>query len=84
MVKLYIRVIPNAKNSEVTGKEGGVWKLRLAAPPIEGRANEELLEFLSKKLDVPKSLINILKGHASRQKILDIPGGIEDIEERLA
>ncbi len=83
MAKITIRVIPNAKKSEVVGKEGGAWKIRLAAPPIEGRANEELVGFLSELLDTPKSAIDILRGHGSRLKTLDIPGNIHDIEERL-
>jgi len=84
MAKLTIRVIPNAKSSEVAGKENGVWKIRLAAPPIEGRANKELIDFLSDKLDTPKSTIRILRGQNSKCKTLDIPGNAQDIEERLA
>jgi hypothetical protein len=56
----------------------------LAAPPIEGRANQELVDFLSDRLDVPKSTIEISRGHNSKIKTLDIPGNILDIEERLA
>lgn len=83
MAKLTVNVIPNAKKSEVVGREGNSFKIRLAAPPIEGKANEELIEFLAKALDIPKSTINIIKGLGSRLKTLEIPGNIEDIKERL-
>jgi hypothetical protein len=83
MAKLIVSVIPNAKKSEVVERQGGTWKIRLAAPPIEGRANAELVDFLSDKLDLPKSLIQIRKGLGSKTKTLEIPGNINDINERL-
>jgi hypothetical protein len=83
MSKLSIRVIPNASKNEVAGKEGGTWKIRLAAPPVDGKANEALVEFLSDVLDVPKGAIEIVRGHASKQKILEVPMAIQDIEAAL-
>jgi hypothetical protein len=83
MAKLTVNVIPNAKKFEVVGRAGNSFKIRLAAPPLEGRANEELIEFLAEALDIPKSTINIIKGLGSRLKTLEIPGNIEDIKERL-
>ena len=83
MAKLTVNVIPNAKKSEVVGRTGNSFKIRLAAPPLEGRANEELIEFLAEALDIPKSTIIIIKGLGSRLKTLEIPGNIEDIKERL-
>ncbi len=84
MSKISVRVIPNASKTEVAGKEGNTWKIRLAAPPVEGKANEELVEFLADRLDVPKSSIAILKGQGSRQKLLDVPLSLDDIENGLA
>lgn len=83
MAKLNIRIIPNASKTEVVGKEGGAWKIRLAAPPVDGKANAALIGFLSGLLDLPKSLIEITKGQASRHKTVEMPGNIQDIEERL-
>jgi len=80
MARLSVRIIPNASKTEVAGKEGATWKIRVSAPPIEGRANEALVDFLSDVLDVPKTSIQIIKGYSSKQKILDIPGNIQDLE----
>lgn len=84
MTKLSVRVIPNASKNEVAGKDGGTWRIRLAAPPVDGKANDALIEFLSDVLDLPKSDISIIKGHASKQKILDIPLAPTDIEVALS
>ena len=83
MARLSVRIIPNASRTEIAGREGATWKIRLAAPPVDGKANEALIEFLSDILDVPKSSIQIIKGHSSKQKILEIPGNIKDIEVLL-
>lgn len=68
IVELYIA--PRAKVSKVAGLHGGYPKIALAAPPIEGRANEELVRFLSQLLDVPKSTIELLRGATSKRKSL--------------
>ncbi|MFZ6015522.1 MAG: DUF167 domain-containing protein [Patescibacteria group bacterium] len=68
-----VRIIPNAKQTEVIGFEGKTLKVRVAAPAIEGKANKELLRFMAELCDCAPSEIEIIKGHASKQKILDIP-----------
>ena len=78
MSKLSIRVIPHATRSEIVGREGQTWKIRLSAPPIEGKANEALIRFLADALDVAPSQINIIKGLGSRQKIVEVPMNVED------
>lgn len=83
MSKLSIRVIPNASTSEVAGRDGQTWKIRLAAPAIEGKANEALIRFLADALDVAPSMIEILKGHGSKTKIVDVPLIEADVIERL-
>ncbi len=72
-MKLSVRIIPNAKKTEVVGYEGQTLKVRLSAPPIEGKANLELIRFMAKLCDCAPSEIEILRGHSSKQKILDIP-----------
>jgi uncharacterized protein (TIGR00251 family) len=74
-MKLTVRVQPNAKTSEIAGCADGVWKIKLKAPAIEGRANEELIAFLAKKMGVAKSEIEIVRGKTSRVKVLRIPNG---------
>lgn len=84
MSRISIRVIPNASKSEVVGKDSGVWKIRLAAPPVDGKANEALIRFLADVLDLAPSQIDIVKGHTSKQKILEVPMNIGDIEDLLS
>lgn len=67
-VEIIIRVVPNAKKTEAVGVENGVLKLRLAAQPIEGRANEELVAFFSKSFKLAKRDIEIVSGELGRNK----------------
>jgi uncharacterized protein (TIGR00251 family) len=71
-VTLLVHVQPNAKRSEVAGMHGGRLKIRLAAPPADGKANAELIGFLSKYAGVPKRDIEIVRGETSRQKTVVI------------
>ena len=66
-----IKVIPNAKHTELIKTDTG-YKARLTAPPVDGKANEALIELLSKEFDVPKRDIEITKGQASRNKTVII------------
>ncbi len=72
-MKLSVRLIPNAKKSEIAGWEGQTLKIRVSAPPIEGKANDELVKFLAEILDCAPSEIQILKGATSKNKLLDVP-----------
>lgn len=83
MSRITVRVIPNASKTEVAGREGATWKIRLAAPPVDGKANDTLIRFLADVLDVAPSQIEILKGHSSKTKILSVPMVEEDVVERL-
>jgi uncharacterized protein (TIGR00251 family) len=69
---LKIKVIPNSKQNLLVGWEEDVLKIRLKAVPDKGKANDELISFLSKILDIPKNHIQILNGHTSRLKKLQI------------
>jgi hypothetical protein len=73
MKRITIRVQPNAKKSEVVGCIDGVWKIKLKAPAIEGKANEALIKFLAKKIGVAQSEIEIVRGKTARTKILKLP-----------
>ena len=78
-VRLAIRLTPGAKKNQIEGAEtdsaGKHWlRVRIAAPPIEGKANEALIKFLSKRWRIPKSAVEIASGAASRNKILTIRG----------
>ena len=72
--RIRVRVQPNARSNEVLGFQEGVLRLRVSAPPREGRANRALIELLSEALKVPKSSVRILRGHTSREKLVAIDG----------
>ena len=73
-VEIWVQVHPNARRNEVQGEKDGVWHLKIAAPPVKGRANQELINFLSDVLQVSKSNLAIEKGLSSRRKLIDIRG----------
>ena len=74
-VLLLVSVMPNAKRTEVDGLHDGALRIRLAAPPIEGRANEALVAWLARSLGIPKRSVELLRGESSRRKqvALDVP-----------
>jgi uncharacterized protein (TIGR00251 family) len=73
-VILELHVQPGAKRSEFAGEHGGRIKLRLAAPAVEGKANEALVEFLAAYFGVPKRCVRIVAGLKSRQKRVSVEG----------
>jgi uncharacterized protein (TIGR00251 family) len=72
--KLSLRVYPSAISNEVMGFADGALRLKISAPPTKGKANKELITFLSQKLGVGKSSLTIIKGHTSRNKVIAIDG----------
>lgn len=74
-VLLSVRVQPRASTSEVSGPYGDrAVKIRVAAPPVDGAANEELIAFLADLFDVPSRGVTLVRGHGSRTKQLQIRG----------
>ena len=71
---LAIKAIPNAPRSEVVGWLGEALKVKVHAPPVEGRANEVLCEFLADTLGLPRRAVTVLRGDTSRQKLIRIQG----------
>ncbi len=77
-----IHLAPNAKKNEITGFDSqGILKVKVTARPVEGKANEALIELLSKKLRLPKSAINIKQGLTSKNKLVEIKGLLKLPEE---
>ena len=70
--RLEVKVIPGASRDEVAGTMGTAVKIKLRAPPVEGRANEALVEFLAEHLGLPRRAIALERGDTSRQKLLRI------------
>jgi uncharacterized protein len=71
---LLVRVQPRSSRDQVTGTHGDALKIRLTAPPVEGKANQALKKFLAKQLDTSPANIEILTGHTSRQKRVRVAG----------
>ena len=83
-VRLDIVVQPRSSRSEVAGRIDGAIKVRVNAPPAEGKANEECVRVLARFFDVPKSAVRILAGASGRKKVVEIDGlDAADIERRL-
>jgi uncharacterized protein (TIGR00251 family) len=79
-----VRVVPRASRSESAGEHGGALKVRVAAPPVEGAANEELTRFLSKVFGVAARDVEVLSGHASKSKRVRVHGAKASDLLRLA
>jgi uncharacterized protein (TIGR00251 family) len=81
---LAVRVIPRARRTEIAGRRGDALLVRLAAPPVDGAANEALLAFLSDRLGVARRRLTLLRGAASRDKVVDVEGmAAEEVRRRL-
>jgi uncharacterized protein len=85
VARLRVRVQPNARRAEVGSWENGVLRVRVAAPAIEGRANNALIELLSDALGVPRREISVVVGASGRDKLIEIAGlDLVEVEQRLA
>jgi uncharacterized protein (TIGR00251 family) len=71
---LVIQVVPRASRSEVVGEHNGLLRIRVAAPPVDGAANDELIRMLAKQFEVPRSAVSIIGGHNNRLKQVRIKG----------
>jgi uncharacterized protein len=78
-----VRVVPRASKSAIAGEHDGALKVRVAAPPVEGAANDELVRFLAREFDVPTRDVEIRSGHASKTKIVRVCGATAEQLLRL-
>jgi uncharacterized protein (TIGR00251 family) len=76
-VRIEVHAKPRAKKTRLIAVRGNTLEIALAAPPVDGAANEELIRFLSDLFDIPKRKISLVRGETSRTKLLDI----EDLDE---
>ena len=83
-ITLTLHIQPGAKKTEVAGLHGEALKIRLAAPPVDGKANEALLRFVVETLGLPKSAVSLKSGQTSRRKVLEISGATTEAVARLA
>jgi uncharacterized protein (TIGR00251 family) len=73
-VRFNVRVQPRSSGSEISGTHGDAIKIRLAAPPVDDAANNELIALVAKQLNVAKSAVRIVRGHKSRNKVIEVAG----------
>jgi uncharacterized protein (TIGR00251 family) len=73
-ITLTLHIQPGAKKTEFAGLHGDALKIRLAAPPVDGKANEALIKFVAETLKLPKSAVNLKSGQTSRRKVLEVNG----------
>jgi len=83
MARFTVKVHPRARRSAVAGRFGDAYKLDLAAPPVDGKANEECIRFLAELAGVPKSRVRIVSGATARVKAIEIEGLDQAEAERL-
>ena len=81
--RLKLRVSPGARRPGFAGRHGDAWKVRVSEPPEGGRANEAVLRLIAETLDVPRTHVALVSGHASRNKIVRLDGLEQSQTERL-
>ena len=74
MTELRVRLQPRARRNEVVGEREGAVLIRVTAPPVDGKANEALCRLIAKKAGVAPSRVTVVRGHAGRDKTLDVEG----------
>ena len=83
-VEINIRVIPRARHTACAGERDGALLIRLAAPPVEGAANDSLVGFLAEALQIPRRSVRIISGERSRRKRVVVQGlTAEQVRARL-
>jgi hypothetical protein len=76
--KIVVQVQPKAKQNQVLRYADGVWHLKIAAPPVEGKANQGLVNFLSEVLGISKASLTIEKGLTAKRKVIAVKGMTQD------
>jgi uncharacterized protein (TIGR00251 family) len=74
MAEIEVRVIPRARRDEIAGERAGRLLIRLTAPPVDGAANAALRRLVARRAGVPARQVSILRGHASRDKLIRVEG----------
>ena len=82
-VRLRVRVVPRASRTGVAGVHDGALRVRLAAPPANGKANAALVRFLSRALGVPRTGVRIVGGAAGRSKVLEVDASVAHMDAAL-
>jgi len=79
-----VRVQPGVNKNEIVGIQEDALRIRISAPPVQGKANKVLIQFLAKQLGVKRSQVEILSGHTSRIKTIHVVGqGTEKLQQLI-
>ena len=79
MARVTVKVHPRARRTGIAGRIGSAWKLDLAAPPVDGKANEACIRFFAELAGVPQSRVRIVLGLSNRTKVIEIDGAAQDV-----
>jgi uncharacterized protein len=84
VARVTVKAHPRAKRSGITGRFGEAWKLDLAAPPVDGKANEECVRWFAELAGVARSRVRVVSGASSRMKVIEVEGVEQgELEGRL-
>jgi uncharacterized protein len=83
MARIAVKAHPRAKRTAITGRFGDAYKLDLAAPPVDGKANEECVRYFADLAGVPRSSVTIVRGASGRMKVVEIEGRSQEEMERM-
>jgi uncharacterized protein (TIGR00251 family) len=72
--RVRLRVSPGARRTELVGRHRDGWKVRVAAPPEHGRANEAVLDLLAERVGLPRRALSIVSGRSAREKVVEMAG----------
>lgn len=78
-----VRVIPNSKRNEVVSRIGSILRVKIHAPAVEGKANDELRDFLADFFEVKKAMVLLRKGERGREKTIEVCGRSEENLEEI-
>ena len=73
-ISFMVRVVPRASRSEFAGEHDGALRVRIAAPPVDGAANDELIVMIARALKVPRQAVEIISGHSAKAKKVQVSG----------
>jgi uncharacterized protein len=83
--RVRLRVSPGAARTEIVGRHGDAWKVRVRAAPERGRANDAVLDLMTDALGVPRTRLNLVAGATARDKVIEVQGlTLAEVEGRLA
>jgi uncharacterized protein (TIGR00251 family) len=72
--RLRLRVSPGARKTELVGRHGDAWKVRVSAPAENGRANAAVLKLLAERVGLPRRAVSLVSGHSAREKVVQVDG----------